>query len=37
MKCDVLILAGLWNSGPAHWQSQWQERYPAWTKARHRD
>ena len=37
MKCDVLILAGLWNSGPEHWQSQWQERYPAWTKAQHRD
>jgi predicted alpha/beta hydrolase family esterase len=37
MKCDVLILAGLWNSGPEHWQSQWQARYPAWTKAQHRD
>jgi uncharacterized protein len=37
MKCDVLILAGLWNSGPEHWQSQWQGRYPAWTKAQHRD
>lgn len=37
MKCDVLILAGLWNSGPEHWQSQWQARYPAWTKAEHRD
>ncbi len=37
MKCDVLILAGLWNSGPEHWQTQWQARYPAWTKAEHRD
>ncbi|SFD45786.1 RBBP9/YdeN family alpha/beta hydrolase [Massilia yuzhufengensis] len=37
MKCDVLILAGLWNSGPEHWQSQWQGRYPQWTKAEHRD
>lgn len=37
MKCDVLILAGLWNSGPEHWQSQWQARYPAWSKAEHRD
>ncbi|GAB3389750.1 RBBP9/YdeN family alpha/beta hydrolase [Massilia agri] len=37
MKCDVLILAGLWNSGPDHWQSHWQGRYPKWTKAEHRD
>ncbi|MBQ5948117.1 alpha/beta hydrolase [Massilia sp. ST3] len=37
MKCDVLIVAGLWNSGPRHWQSLWQERYPAWTRAPHRD
>ncbi|WP_020654182.1 RBBP9/YdeN family alpha/beta hydrolase [Massilia niastensis] len=37
MKCDVLILAGLWNSGPGHWQSLWQQRYPKWTRAAHRD
>jgi len=37
MKCDVLILAGLWNSGPEHWQTHWQARYPSWTKAEHRD
>ena len=37
MKCDVLILAGLWNSGPDHWQTHWQGRYPKWTKAEHRD
>ncbi|MFC0250322.1 RBBP9/YdeN family alpha/beta hydrolase [Massilia consociata] len=37
MKCDVLILAGLWNSGPDHWQSRWHERHPHWTKAQHRD
>jgi predicted alpha/beta hydrolase family esterase len=37
MKCDVLILAGLWNSGPGHWQSLWQQRYPRWTRAPHRD
>ncbi|MEH6436930.1 RBBP9/YdeN family alpha/beta hydrolase [Massilia sp. DD77] len=37
MKCDVLIVAGLWNSGPRHWQSLWQERYPQWLRAPHRD
>jgi predicted alpha/beta hydrolase family esterase len=37
MKCDVLILAGLWNSGPQHWQSLWQQRNPKWMRAAHRD
>lgn len=37
MNCDVLILPGLWNSGPRHWQSIWHERYPHWLRAAHRD
>ena len=37
MKCDVLIVPGLWNSGPRHWQSLWRERYPQWQRAEHRD
>lgn len=37
MKCDILILAGLWNSGPQHWQSHWERKYPAWSRAAHRD
>jgi predicted alpha/beta hydrolase family esterase len=37
MKCDVLILSGLWNSGAEHWQTHWQRKYPKWTKAHHRD
>jgi len=37
MKCDVLILPGLWNSGPRHWQSQWHARHPHWRRADHRD
>jgi predicted alpha/beta hydrolase family esterase len=37
MKCDILILSGLWNSGPDHWQTRWQQRYPAWAKVQHRD
>jgi uncharacterized protein len=37
MKCDILIVSGLWNSGPQHWQTLWLQKYPHWTKARHRD
>lgn len=37
MKCDVLILPGLWNSGPGHWQSLWHERNPHWRRGAHRD
>lgn len=37
MQRDVIILAGLWNSGPQHWQTLWQARHPEWTRAPHRD
>jgi predicted alpha/beta hydrolase family esterase len=37
MTCDVLILAGLWNSGPQHWQTLWERKHPAWTRVPHRD
>jgi predicted alpha/beta hydrolase family esterase len=37
MTCDVLILPGLFNSGPLHWQSLWHERHPEWRRAEHRD
>jgi uncharacterized protein len=37
MKCDILILSGLWNSGPDHWQSHWERKYPAWQRVSHRD
>lgn len=37
MKCDILVVPGLWNSGPQHWQSQWQAKYPAWQRVAHRD
>src|SRR4051812_9073119 len=37
MECDVLILAGLWNSGPQHWQTLWQQKHPEWEKVPHRD
>ena len=25
-ECDILILPGLGNSGPGHWQLRWAER-----------
>ena len=34
---DVLILPGLWNSGPRHWQSLWHARHPEWRRLEHRD
>jgi predicted alpha/beta hydrolase family esterase len=37
MKCDILILAGLWNSGPEHWQTQWEGKYSKWERVAHRD
>jgi predicted alpha/beta hydrolase family esterase len=37
MKCDILILAGLWNSGPQHWQTHWERKYSKWERAAHRD
>ena len=29
MRADVLLLPGLYNSGPRHWQSVWEARFPA--------
>jgi predicted alpha/beta hydrolase family esterase len=37
MDCDVLVLAGLWNSGPEHWQTLWERRHPEWQRVPHRD
>ncbi|MCA1244972.1 alpha/beta hydrolase [Massilia sp. MS-15] len=37
MQCEGLIQAGLWYSGPDHWQSQWQRRRPSWARPGHRD
>jgi predicted alpha/beta hydrolase family esterase len=37
MKCDILIVAGLWNSGPQHWQTHWEARYSKWERVAHRD
>jgi len=37
MKCDILIVAGLWNSGPQHWQTHWERKYAKWDRVAHRD
>jgi predicted alpha/beta hydrolase family esterase len=37
MECNVLTLAGLWNSGPTHWQTLWEQKNPQWVRVPHRD
>jgi predicted alpha/beta hydrolase family esterase len=37
MLCQVLTLPGLWNSGPQHWQTEWERKHPEFTRIRHRD
>jgi predicted alpha/beta hydrolase family esterase len=37
MDHDVLTLAGLWNSGPQHWQTHWERRHPSWLRVAQRD
>lgn len=32
MESPVLVLPGLGNSGPGHWQTLWEERHPAWRR-----
>ncbi len=33
----VLIVPGIGNSGPRHWQTLWQERHPQWRRVAQRD
>lgn len=33
----VLVLAGINNSGPTHWQTLWEEKYPNFSRLEHRD
>jgi len=37
MKNNVLVVSGLWDSGPAHWQTHWSGDHPEWAKVAHRD
>ena len=34
---SVLIVPGWQNSGPEHWQSQWQAQQPDWQRVMQRD
>lgn len=36
-KFDVLVLPGWRNSGPTHWQSRWQARFPQFRRVEQRD
>ncbi|MES2263089.1 MAG: alpha/beta hydrolase [Pseudomonadota bacterium] len=35
MTHEVLTLAGLWNSGPQHWQTRWEAKHPSWSRVPH--
>jgi predicted alpha/beta hydrolase family esterase len=32
MRPIVLMVPGLWNSGPEHWQSRWEADEPTWRR-----
>ena len=36
-QAPVLVVPGIGDSGPLHWQSLWQIRYPAWRRITQRD
>ena len=31
-EVQVLTVPGLWNSGPLHWQTQWEAKHPHWQR-----
>lgn len=37
LRPPVLIVPGLGNSGPAHWQSAWQRKHPEFTRVEQAD
>lgn len=37
LALPVLTVPGLWNSGPQHWQTHWEERNPSWRRVQQRD
>ncbi|HEX7831857.1 MAG TPA: alpha/beta hydrolase [Thermoanaerobaculia bacterium] len=34
---DVLTVPGLWNSGPLHWQTDWEKENPSFSRVMQRD
>jgi serine hydrolase len=37
MQPSVLLIPGLWNSGPQHWQTHWEAKHPDWRRVQQRD
>ncbi|HEV8582656.1 MAG TPA: alpha/beta hydrolase [Thermoanaerobaculia bacterium] len=37
MKARALMVPGLWNSGPEHWQTFWERAEPAWQRIQQAD
>ena len=37
VSSPVLLLPGLWDSGPTHWQSLWEARFATFVRVRQRD
>lgn len=37
MATPILILPGLSDSGPKHWQTHWEEKHPEFIRVTHRD
>ena len=37
MTRPVLLIPGIYNSGPRHWQSLWQNRYPGVARVAQED
>jgi predicted alpha/beta hydrolase family esterase len=37
LKSNVLVVSGLWDSGPEHWQTHWMNDHADWSKVAHRD
>lgn len=37
MTIPVLTVAGLWNSGPQHWQTLWEAEHSSWRRVPQRD
>jgi predicted alpha/beta hydrolase family esterase len=37
MDFEIITLPGLWDSGPQHWQTHWERKYPAIRRIEHTD
>ena len=36
-EMQILTVPGLWNSGPQHWQTHWEQKHPDWKRVQQRD